>query len=251
MKSPTNPWIYCPQPNPSAKLRLFCFPYAGTGARIFRNWPNQLPKMIEVCAIKLPGREARINEKPITKLTTLVEIMTPYLLPYSDKPFAFFGHSMGSLVSFEVAHQLLKLYGLSPIYLFISGYRAPQIPDPDPPIHALPESLFIEAIHNLNGTPPSVLQDDELMQLLIPILRADFSILETYIYDKKTLLNCPIIAFGGLNDPEANQQELQAWEQQTSQSFSLKMLQGDHFFIHSEESAILNEIAKYLSQCTK
>ncbi|ACB50771.1 putative type II thioesterase [Crocosphaera subtropica ATCC 51142] len=238
MKPSTNPWIYLPKPNTNAKIRLFCFPYAGGGTRIFRHWPNHLSDTLEVCAIRLPGREGRLLETPFFQLPNLLESLTPNLLPYLDKPFAFFGHSMGALVCFEVAHQLIKNYGILPLHLFVSGHSAPQLPNLDPPIHQLPESDFIKAIHDLNGTPKEVLKNEELMQLLIPMLRADFSVLETYVYQPKPLLTCPITAFGGLNDPETNETELAAWGQQTNQSFEQHMFPGDHFFIHSAESDI-------------
>ncbi|MDJ0658838.1 MAG: alpha/beta fold hydrolase [Crocosphaera sp.] len=233
-----NPWLYFPNPNKNALIRLFCFPYAGGGTRIFKNWTDHLSDTIEIAAIRLPGREGRLSEKPFTKMSDLVENMTPNLLPYLDKPFAFFGHSMGALISFEVAHQLLKNYGIQPCHLFASGHPAPQLPDLDPPIHQLPESDFIREINQLNGTPQEVLQDQELMKLLIPILRADFSILETYNYTRKQPLNCPITVFGGLDDPEANETELRAWYQQTNKSFEQYMFPGDHFFIHSASSEI-------------
>lgn len=246
MTQPNNPWIYLSQPNSQANLRLFCFPYAGGGTRIFRHWPNHLSNIVEVCAIRLPGRESRIKETPLTKLSNLVEVMTPNLLPYLDKPFAFFGHSMGALLSFEVAHQLRQNYGLSPAHLLVSGHRAPHIPDSEPPIHDLPEPEFLQEISRLNGTPDAVLKDRELMQLLVPVLRADFSILETYIYQPKKPLNCPITVFGGLTDPETNEIELEAWCQHTTHSFSRKMFPGDHFFIHSAESDIFPIIQRSL-----
>ncbi|WP_107666511.1 thioesterase II family protein [Cyanothece sp. BG0011] len=245
----TNPWLYLPQPNPKAKIRLFCFPYAGGGTRIFRHWPNHLSDTIEICAIRLPGREGRISETPLTKLLDLVETITPNLLPYLDKPFAFFGHSLGSLVCFEVAHQLRQNYGIQPFFLFASGHPAPQLPDLDPPIHQLPEPDFIKEINKLNGTPKQVLEDKELMQLLMPILRADFEILETYHYTPKPPLNCPITVFGGLNDPEANETELVPWSQHTNNSFEHYLFPGDHFFIHSAQLEIFPILERSLIQC--
>ncbi|MGK7940903.1 MAG: thioesterase II family protein [Crocosphaera sp.] len=234
-----NPWIKFPLPNPQAKSRLFCFPYAGGGSNIFRQWPNQLSKRVEVCSIRLPGREQRIREKLITKLDCLLETMTPYLLPYLDKPFAFFGHSMGALISFEFARYLFKNQGLCPFHLFISGYGNPKFKKSKTPIANLPEALFIEEIRSLNGTPQAVLEDEELMKLLVPILRADFSILETYVYQEFHPLTCPITVFGGLEDERTTEEELQAWCQETQEACSLNMFPGDHFFIHSQESNIL------------
>ena len=136
----------------------------------FRTWPNSLPITIEICPVELPGRGKRITSAPFTSLQLLVQAIAIALLPYLDKPFAFFGHSMGGLVSFELARLLRKKYNKSPVHLFVSGYRAPQIPDPHPPIHALPEPEFLEELRRLNGTPEIVLENTELMQMLLPAL---------------------------------------------------------------------------------
>jgi len=231
-------WITCPFPNPQASLRLFCFPYAGGGALSFRGWGTQLPPAVEVCPIELPGRGMRLKEAPFTRLVPLVEAVVEALLPYLDKPFAFFGHSMGALISFEVARRLRRDQALNPVHLFVSGRRAPQWPDPDPPIHALPEAEFLGELRRLNGTPEAVLASRELMQLLLPVLRADFAVLETYRYEPASPLECPIAAFGGLQDPEVACETLEAWRQQTRSDFSLQMLPGDHFFLHTSQSLL-------------
>jgi len=231
-------WITCPFPNPQASLRLFCFPYAGGGALSFRGWGTQLPPGVEVRPIELPGRGMRLKEAPFTRLVPLVEAVVEALLPYLDKPFAFFGHSMGALISFEVARRLRRDQALNPVHLFVSGRRAPQWPDPDPPIHALPEAEFLGELRRLNGTPEAVLANRELMQLLLPVLRADFAVLETYCYEPASPLECPIAAFGGLQDPEVACEMLEAWRQQTRSDFSLQMLPGDHFFLHTSQSLL-------------
>jgi medium-chain acyl-[acyl-carrier-protein] hydrolase len=180
----------------------------------------------------------------------LVKAIAPILLPYLDKPFAFFGHSMGGLLSFELARQLRTEYSISPVHLFISGRRAPQMPSPKPPIHALPETQFKEELQRLNGTPSSVLQNNELMQLLIPILRADFAVLETYIYKNEPPLECSITAFGGLQDQEVSVEELEGWREQSKGSYKLQMFPGDHFFIQSSQALLLQMLAKHLHALT-
>lgn len=241
-------WVMCPKPNPQANLRLFCFPYAGGGALSFRTWPNGLPTTIEVCAVELPGRGTRMRLAPFTRHDPLVEALAQALLPYLDKPFALFGHSMGGLVSFELARLIRRKYGLLPVHLFVSGRRAPQVPDPDPPIHALPEPAFKEELRRLNGTPEAVLENKELMQLLIPILRADFAVLETYVYATEPPLECPITAFGGLQDCKVSCDHLEAWRNQTSASFSLQMLPGDHFFLNSAQALLLQSLTRQLTR---
>jgi medium-chain acyl-[acyl-carrier-protein] hydrolase len=239
-------WLIYPKPNPDAQIRLFCFPYAGGSANIFRHWSNHLPTTIEVCAIELPGRGMRIKLPPFTQLEPLVTELASVLKSKLDKPFAFFGHSMGAFVSFELALLLRKQYDLNPSHLFVSAHRAPQLVDPKPPIHSLPEAEFIAELRRLNGTPQALLENDELMQLFIPLLRADFAVLETYVYTQQAPLNIPITAFGGLQDQEVSRDQIQAWQEQTSASFSLHMLPGDHFFLHSFYESILKIISQQI-----
>ncbi|HHP7244069.1 MAG TPA: thioesterase II family protein [Elainellaceae cyanobacterium] len=244
----SNAWVTCPQPNPHASLRLFCFPYAGGSAFTFRGWADQLPATVELCPIELPGRGLRMRENPFTRMLPLVRAIAPFLLPYLDKPFAFFGHSMGALVSFELARLLRRTYGRNPSHLFVSGRRAPQVPDLDPPIHTLPNSEFLQELSRLNGTPEAVLQNHELMQLLMPTLRADFAVLETYAYIPELTLDCPITAFGGLHDPEVCCKILEAWREQTCTAFSLEMFPGDHFFLHTAQSLLMQSLSQTLIQ---
>ncbi len=243
-----NLWVICPQPNSQARLRLFCFPYAGAGASIFQTWSDRLPSEIELCAIQLPGRESRLRESPPTLLKPVIQTLLPLLKPYLDLPFALFGHSMGALLSFELIRQLRRQNYPLPVHLFVSGNNAPQLPDLKPPIHRLPDSQFIEKIKDFNGTPDEVLQDTKLMQQYLPALRADFAILETYFYANEPPLDCPITAFGGLEDPKVSQAELTAWGQQTKADFNLQMFAGNHFFLHSARQELLRAISTQLEQ---
>ncbi|MGB3637974.1 MAG: thioesterase II family protein [Rivularia sp. (in: cyanobacteria)] len=239
-------WIFRTKPFSQASLRLFCFPYAGASSRIFRKWARSLPANIELCPVELPGRGTQIKSPSFTSIEALVRAIAPMLLPYLDKPFAFFGHSMGGLLSFELARYLRKQYDKKPVGLFVSASRAPQIPSSKPPIHTLSEIEFKQELSRLNGTPASVLQNTELMQLLIPILRADFAVLETYVYTQEPPLECPIVAFGGLEDREVTLAELEGWRSQTQSSFKLQLFPGDHFFIHSAQSLLWENLIKYL-----
>lgn len=239
-------WVTFSKPNPQANLRLFCFAYAGGGALSFRTWADGLPTTVEVCPVELPGRGTRMRLAPFTQLKPLVEALAQALLPYLNKPFAFFGHSMGGLVSFELARLLRREYDLLPVHLFVSGRRAPQVPAPGRPIHALPEPAFLEELRRLNGTPEAVLKNTELMRLLLPILRADFTVIETYVYATEPPLDCPISAFGGLQDVDISCDDLEAWRNQTSASFSLEMLPGNHFFMHSAQPLLLQSLSRQL-----
>ena len=239
-------WIAFRKLNPQARLRLFCFPYAGTGASIFRTWPDGLPADVEVCPVQFPGRGTRLMETPFTQLSHLVQALAQALVPLLDKPFAFFGHSMGALVGFELARQLRRQSGVQPVRLFVSAARAPQIPHRDRPIHALPEGEFLAELRRLNGIPEKVLEEAELMQIMLPVLRADFAVYETYVYSTEPPLHCPISTFGGLQDQRVSRGDLEAWRNQTNGSFSLRMFPGDHFFWRTTQPLLLQVLSQDL-----
>jgi medium-chain acyl-[acyl-carrier-protein] hydrolase len=239
-------WIACRKPNPQARLRLFCFPYAGTGASIFRTWSDGLPADVEVCPVQFPGRGTRLMETPFTQLSPLVDALAQALVPLLDKPFAFFGHSLGALVGFELARQLRRQSGAQPVRLFVSADRAPQIPHRERPIHALPEGEFLVELRRLNGIPGKVLEEAELMQIMLPVLRADFAVYETYVHSTESPLNCPISTFGGLQDHRVSRGDLEAWRDQTSGSFSLRMFPGDHFFWNTIQPLLLEVLSQEL-----
>ena len=234
------------KPKAQAYLRLFCFPYAGGGASIFRDWAASLPASVEVCPIQLPGRESRIQERPFHRVTALVSALSCALQPYLDKPFAFWGHSMGALIAFELARQLRRENKPGPLHLLVSGHRAPQLPDSVPPIHQLPEREFVRELRLLNGTPETVLQHAELMQLMMPILRADFALAETYTYTVEAPLDCSISVFGGLQDERVGNNDLKPWQEQTWQDFSLRLFPGDHFYFHSHRSQLFLAMSEEL-----
>lgn len=239
-------WIACRKPRPQARLRLFCFPYAGGGALIFRTWADGLPADVEVCPVQLPGRGTRLMEPLFTQLSPLIQALAQALLPLLDKPFAFFGHSLGALVSFELARQLRRQYGVQPVRLFVSASRAPQLPHRGLPIHTRSEGDFLAELRHLNGTPREVLDHEELMQISLPVLRADFAVYETYVYPTEPPLNYPISAFGGLRDRTVSQSDLEAWREQTSVSFSLQMFPGDHFFLNTTQPLLLRVLSQEL-----
>lgn len=241
-----NPWIIRSKAQP--RLRLFCFPYAGGGASIFRLWATALPTDVEVCPVYLPGRENRLREPLFTSMEQLIPALGRALDPYMDIPFAFFGYSMGALISFELARHLRRGQRQGPIQLFIAADRAPQLPHPGPALHHLPDGEFKRELARFGGTPAAVLEHEELMEVLQPILRADFTLYETYVYVSEAPLDCPIIAFGGIDDPMISMQEVAAWNEQTRQAFLLHRLPGNHFFLQSEQNTLLRLLSQELQQ---
>ncbi len=236
-------WISFHKPRPRARIRLLCFPYAGGGAMAFRDWPASMPADVEVLPVQLPGRERRLRESAFTRLEPLVEAATRGLAPYLDRPFAIFGHSMGALIGYEVAHRLRRELGLEPVHLLVSARRAAQLPPEPENYHNLPDAELIERLRELGGTPAEVLEHPELMQLMLPLLRADFELNDTYQPAAHPPLGCPVTAFGGQYDEEIEEEELTAWSALTAGSFALRMLPGDHFFLHSHQNMLTKAVA--------
>ena len=234
-----NRWLVCPQPNSSATARLFLFPYAGGAPSSFNKWAVDFPKTIEVSIVHYPGRGSRFNEQPIKELFVLVEEIAKAIQPELDKPFFFFGHSFGAVLAFEVARRIRP----QPQILFVSACGAPHVPNPNRPIHALSDSEFISSLQELNGLPAEAMNNAELMELLLPILRADFEAIENYQYtSNEHRLECPIVAFGGTDDSHVDRARLDAWEHQTNSNFKTKFFQGDHFFINTERRSVVDSI---------
>lgn len=245
-KTSFNRWVTCPQPNPQAKLRLFCLPYAGGNAMVFRTWANHLPSTIEVCPLELPGRGRQMTLPPHTQMQPLVREIAENINPYLDKPFAIFGHSMGGLVSFELTRLLKSNYNLTPLHLFISARNAPQVPPTRRPIYNLPDAEFWQEILKYNGTPDNLMENKDIIELFLPIIRADFTVLDTYIYSPQPAFDFPLTVFAGLEDKSFANYELEAWQEHTTADFCLQMFQGDHFFLRSHEKLLLKTIAEKL-----
>ena len=242
-------WIRDSMQASQPQIRLFCIPHAGGGVSIFRTWADSLPAGVQLCSIQLPGREDRMADKPYDRWQALVWALADVLAPHlKDLPFVFFGHSMGALVSFELARELRRRGMKGPECLYVAGHRAPQLPKTDPPVHHLPDAEFVDELRRLEGTPRQVLEHEEMMQLLLPTLRADFTVCETYVYTNDPPLECPIVAIGGIKDSEVSRQELEAWRDQTGQDFTLWMLYGGHFFIHGAQGQLLKRLVADLAR---
>ena len=232
-------WLRYARRRPLADLQLFCFAFAGGGASMFRKWDSQLPENVEVCAIQLPGREDRLLEPPFRQIGPLVNALSEVLPIRPERPFVFFGHSMGALIAFELSRQLRRLGARQPEHLFVSGFRAPHLPDRQAPTYDLPDSEFIEELRRLSGTPDEVLQSTDLMAFLMPTLRADFALTERYSYAHEMPLECSVSAFCGAEDPEVNYDEITGWGQHTSGSFEFQTIPGNHFFLLGQGQAQL------------
>lgn len=227
-------------------LRLWCFPYAGGGVGIFRRWSEGLPGNVEVHPVELPGRGRQFTEPAARRMDVLVDTLAETIGPHLDKPFAFFGHSMGALVSFELAHAVRARYQVEPTTLYLAAQPAPHLPKKQAPLHQLSDAELRTELRRIGGTPQEVLTNEDFMALLLPTLRADFEVCETYTYRPAEPLTCPIVTFGGKDDPQATEPELQAWAELTAGSFTLEMLPGDHFFIDHNRQDLLAAVSASL-----
>ena len=246
-KNAGNAWLPGIESATPGRLRLFCFPYAGAGAAAFRGWQQALGDAAAVYPIRLPGRETRIAEPAIEHMGALVEAAFNALERHVDEPFAFFGHSMGAAVAFEVVRYLRSSRKPAPVSLLVSAARAPQfrlghVPPPEPS-----EEQFLTEIQRLEGIPKEVLESRELMKLILPALRSDARLYRNYVYTPGPPLDIPIHAFGGLEDPNIRPDHLEAWKEQTNSSFDLRTFPGGHFFIHTERAAFLTALSGVLT----
>ncbi|MGH8075977.1 MAG: thioesterase II family protein [Lysobacter sp.] len=230
------------------QLRIFCFPYAGGGASAYRKWPSLLPADVELLAAQLPGREARFVEPPLRDLDSVLGHLASAIEPLLDRPFVFFGHSLGALIAYELTLLLRSRGRRMPEHLILSGRRAPSIPIGRRAFHNLPDDELIQEIRTLSGTSEGVLQNDELMALVLPTLRADFAIHDTYRYREQASLDVPFTIFGGLDDAATTSDNLSAWESLTTRGARLSLFRGGHFFIDESKDEVLAAIDRVLMQ---
>ncbi|PZD72642.1 Linear gramicidin dehydrogenase LgrE [Acaryochloris thomasi RCC1774] len=213
---------------------------------MYRSWQTHLSPQIQLCPVELPGRGQRFNESPFQTLPSLIADLGAALLPHLNRPFAFFGHSMGALISFELARWLRSHQSPLPQHLFVSGRSAPSLPPTAPAIHTVSDEQFIAELRHYAGTPEAILQHPELMQILLPTLRADFKLLETYEYHPQAPLPFPITALGSFADSVAPPATLEDWQIETSEQFNLRMFPGDHFFLQGAEPPLAELCAQAL-----
>jgi medium-chain acyl-[acyl-carrier-protein] hydrolase len=244
---PRDPWFTSAPHDAAARVQLFCLPFAGGGASIYRTWGAELAPSVAMCPIQLPGREERLAERPYTDLRTLAEHLAERLRPYTHRPFALFGHSMGALLAFEVARSLRRQASPRPVMLFLSAHRAAHLPLRRQPFVHLPTPAFLQGVRALGGTPSAVFEHPDLLALTLPALRADFTACDTYCFVPEAPLDCPLMLYAGCQDTEATPEEVAAWSVHTTQSASLRVFPGQHFFLRSDRDQLLRVTATALA----
>jgi len=235
------------RPDPASQMRLFCFPHAGGGPNFFFQWTQPLGPQIECVRVQYPGRAQRHKEKPCATVVSLAEEIGSQWHRLSSKPFAFYGHSFGALVAFELARHLRRQGYPGPEWLFVGCSRAPHLELPFGLIHTLPEDDFIQAIQSRYGEiPADLIRDRELRAIFIPPLLADFTAYELYKVAPEQPLSIPITAFAGREDKAATPASVQEWSGHTEREFEMIVLPGGHFPANSSQDLLIRAIRNRL-----
>jgi medium-chain acyl-[acyl-carrier-protein] hydrolase len=221
-------------------MRLICLPYAGAGASAYRQWRDCVPDDVEVLSVQLPGRESRFREPCASTVEQVIPPLLEALAPLLDVPFVVFGHSLGSALAADLTHALTER-GMAPRLLAVSGRRGPHLAS-ERRTHTLDDAAFRKELATMGGTPPEILEHEELMELLTPMLRADFQMAESFVRPDVRTFSCPILAFAGEEDPEALPDLVETWRVWAGSGFRLHRFPGDHFFLHSHRAALVQEI---------
>lgn len=245
--NPKSRWFITYRESAAPRLRLFCIPHAGGSPSTFFPWTRELPADVDIRAVQLPGRGARMREANLTSIASIVDELAPAIAPYLDgTPYMLFCHSMGTVVGFELMRRLRRGGLPLPARAFLSGYHALHLPSRRADVHDKPDEALIAEIQRLGGTPAEALAHPELMALALPVLRADFTALETYVHTPEPPLPVPISAIRGVDDPDVNENELQAWAAHTSADFEAIRFPGDHFYLVPNQSELLRFLGSRL-----
>lgn len=230
------------------KVRLLCFAHAGGSALVFRTWREKLPWAIQTCAVQLPGRERRLNESFITRMPRLIDELSQALAPLLQGRIVLVGHSLGAKIAFEFARRLrYEFANAEVVHLFVSGSQAPHLRSTEMPIYNLPEETFLERLRQFGGTPREVLANAEVMNLLVPRLRSDFELGDTYTCERTEPLHCPITVWGGESDELVPRASLEAWQEHTTAGLQVRVLRGSHFAFYEQEAEIIAAIRQRLA----
>lgn len=221
-------------------MRVVCLPFAGGGAATFKEWPAHLPDWVDVCAVELPGRGVRFDEAAIDDPRRLIDDLVADLAPLTDLPIVLFGHSLGAWLAFALARA-----GFRADALVASGARAPHLP-PERLYAALPREELVAALRGFGGTPDEILDDAEMVDLFLPMIRADFRLVERLVASTADELGCPLTVLAATDDGDVSMTDAAAWEIHAKAGFRLVPMAGGHFFLVSRPSAVLSEVRRVI-----
>lgn len=241
-RSDVDTWFAVHPARERLRLRVFAFPHGGAGPGIFRAWSARLPGHVELCGIRLPGREIRHREPAFLSMGPLVDTTVDVIRSRLDVPYVLFGHSVGALIAFEIGRKLRRLGLPMPEKMIVTGHSAPQVRLRHRPIHRLPDRELIDEMKEFAGTPRQILEDPDVMALMLPVIRADFSVRETYRFVEEAPLACPLSAYAGTDDSEVLENELSQWRCHTDGAFTSRMFAGNHFFVFDPSSGFVEAL---------
>ncbi|MGK5641571.1 thioesterase II family protein [Streptomyces sp. URMC 126] len=238
-------WIRRFYPRPDGDVRLVCLPHAGGSATFFHPMARMVPAFADVLCVQYPGRQDRRDEPLIDTVPELADRVFATLLPWADRPLAFFGHSMGASLAFEVARRFEREKGIVAAALFASARRAPSV-HREETVHLRDDDGILAETRRLSGTDSQVLEDEELVRMILPVLRSDYRAAETYRYEPGPPLRCPVVALTGDADPKVSVDDAAAWAGHTESSFDLRVFTGGHFYLSDHQEAVVREITDRL-----
>lgn len=242
----TSSWFARLRPAGDATTRLFCLPHAGGGGATFRSWADVLPSEIDLCAVRLPGRESRLREPLMRTMDDVVTGVTAAMAELTDLPYALLGYCSGALTAFEVARVMQRL-GQPPMALFVCACPAPATVDRDTAVHQMPRPELAEHLRSLGIIPPTIIDDDGLFALFEPSLRADYEVFETQPHRPGAPLDVPVYVFGADRDPSTSEPTLLAWRTETNSDFGFRLFRGDHGFFDQQRQVIIRHITAELA----
>ncbi|MDT3397641.1 alpha/beta fold hydrolase [Streptomyces sp. B1866] len=242
-------WVRQFHPAADAKVRLVCLPHAGGSAPFFFQLSRALSPEVDVLSIQYPGRQDRRDEQPIDDLNVLVDRLFPVLRERADRPLVLMGHSMGAVLAYELARRF-EAADAAPLGLIASGRRAPSVPR-DENAHTLGDDAFIAEIRSLSGTAASLLEDDELIRMILPALRADYKAIETHQPAPEPRLRCPVGVLTGESDPRVSLDEASAWRAHTTGGFHFRSFTGGHFYLNDHQAGVAASVSEFIAAFTK
>ncbi len=228
----------------SDEVMVLCLPHAGGGASFFRSWKQQFFRPYHICPVQLPGREERFTEKPMESVEEVVDAILPLILP-RENPLVLFGHSMGTKLVYELERRL-EAHGRVAELAIVSACAPPDWKE-EHPIGGLEDAAFVEALLAYDGIPPIYLEHRELLEMFLPMLKADFRLSEGYDCGELTPLQCPIFAMGADRDYDAMERAIQDWKKCTTAEFDYQMFEGGHFYIKEQEADVCSLIRDKLN----
>ena len=241
---PRSPWPTPLNTVASPRALVVCLPFGGGSASAYRPWAARFPANVQLCAVDLPGHAARFAEPLLTHAEQIVAELLG--LPDLPVPFVLFGHSVGALLAYEWASRLQQAGRPAPTHLVVSGRAAPQTMRSPAPIHGLDNADFLSEVHRYQGLPDEVLAHQELIDLFLPILRADFTITETYSHAPRPALRTPLLILGGEQDPMVAPAELSHWRALTTAPSRIETFPGGHFYLDRHRDALVDRLVSLL-----